>query len=111
MAIVRIDARRLTDVANLHATLAEVFGFGATYGKNLDALVDCLSHLDDPKAAMSRVQVLPGQLALIALDHAGGRSKQVAAQIAALGDVIAFVNWRRLEHGQGPVVALAYGAN
>jgi RNAse (barnase) inhibitor barstar len=108
MTIIRIDARRLTDAAALHAVLSETFGFPATYGKNLDALVDCLTHLDDVKAGMSRVQVFPGEVALLVLDHVDGKSKQQAAQVKALVDAVAFVNWRRLEKGQPPVLALAY---
>jgi RNAse (barnase) inhibitor barstar len=105
--IVRIDARRLTDAAGLHAALSEAFGFPATYGKNLDALIDCLTHLDDPKAALSRVQVFPGQVVLLALEHLDAKGKQ-AAQVKALVDAAAFVNWRRLEAGEPPVVAVAY---
>jgi hypothetical protein len=106
--LIRIDARRLTDAAGLHAALAEAFGFPAEYGKNLDALADCLTHLDNPSAGMSRVQVFPGQVALLVLDHAAALPKQQAAQVKALVDVVAFVNWRRLEKGQPPVLAVAY---
>jgi hypothetical protein len=106
--IVRIDARRLTDAAALHAVMSETFGFPATYGKNLDALVDCLTGLDDPRGGMSRVQVFPGQVALLVLEHADGKGKGPAAQVKALVDVVAFVNWRRMEKGQPPVLALAY---
>ena len=60
MTVVRIDARRLTDEAGLHAALAEAFGFPPTYGRNLDALVDCLTHL--------------GETALALGDRAGARS-------------------------------------
>ena len=105
---IRIDGRRLTDPAGLHAALSEAFGFPAGYGKNLDALVDCLTHLDDPKAGMSRVQVFPGHVALLVLDHADAKGKPQAAQVQSLVDVVAFVNWRRLEKGQPPVLAVAY---
>jgi|SRR5262245_13437734 len=106
--IIRIDARRLTDPAGLHAAMSEAFGFPATYGKNLDALIDCLTHLDDAKAGMSRVQVFRGQAALLVLEHVDGKSKQQATQVRAIVDAVAFVNWRRLEKGQPPVLALAY---
>jgi hypothetical protein len=105
--IIRIDARRLKDSAGLHAALNEAFGFPDEYGKNLDALVDCLTHLDDPKTRMSRVQLFPGQVALLVLDHAGANGKQ-ATLVRSLLDVIAFVNWRRLEKGQPPVLTVAY---
>src|SRR5262245_3667184 len=102
--IIRINARRLIDSAGLHATLPEAFGFPAGYGKNLDALVDCLTHLDDPSAGMSRVQVFPGQVALLAIEHAHHTGRPVAEQLRALVDALAFVNWRRLERGHPPVL-------
>ena len=108
--LIRIDARRLTDAAGLHAALNEVFGFAAGYGKNLDALVDCLTHLDNPKAALSRVQVFPGQIALLVLEHTHGLNPQTAAQVRSLVDAIAFVNWRRLEKNESPILAVAYEA-
>jgi hypothetical protein len=106
--IVRVDARRLTDMAGLHAAVAEAFGFPATYGKNLDALVDCLTHLDDPAAGMTRVQVFPGRALLLAIDHVAAAGRSAAEQVQALVDAVAFVNWRRLERGQPPVLAVAY---
>jgi hypothetical protein len=106
--IIRIDARRLSDSAALHATMSEAFGFPDWYGRNLDALVDCLAHLDDPKAGMSRVQVFPGQVALLALDHVDDPDQPRSEPLRKLLDVVAFVNWRRLEMGQPPVLALAY---
>jgi hypothetical protein len=108
--IIRIDARRLSDPAALHAVMAEAFGFFEGYGKNLDALVDCLSHLDDKKASLSRVQVAPGQIVLLAMDHTHGLKPAAVAQLKSLADVVAFVNWRRLENKQLPLLALAYEA-
>ena len=106
--LVRIDARRLTATAALHAVLDEAFGFAPGYGKNLDALVDCLTHLDDPQFSPSRVQVFPGQVALLVVEHTQGMGKPAAAQVKVLVDAVAFVNWRRLEKGQPPVLAVAY---
>jgi RNAse (barnase) inhibitor barstar len=104
--IIRIDVRRLTDSAAMHAVLAEAFGLSDGYGKNLDALVDCLTDLDKPQTAMSRVQLFPGQVALLSLEHSDGAKQH--AQMQSLLDAVAFVNWRRLEQGQPPVLAVAY---
>jgi RNAse (barnase) inhibitor barstar len=106
--LIRIDAGRLTDAAGLHGAVGEAFGFAPGYGKNLDALVDCLTHLDDPKASLSRVQVFPGQVVLLVIEHTQGMGKQTAAQVKALVDVVAFVNWRRMEKKEPPVLAVAY---
>lgn len=109
--IIRIDARRLIDAAGLHAALNEAFGFPGEYGNNLDALVDCLTYLDDRKAGMSRVQLRPGEVAVLVLEHMDGRGKPTDHQVTSLLDVVAFVNWRRLERGQPPVLAVAYDRN
>lgn len=106
--IIRIDARRLTDAAGLHAALNEAFGFLDEYGKNLDSLVDCLTYLDDPQAGMTRAHVRPGEVALLVLDHIDTNGKQIDRHVKSLLDAIAFVNWRRLETGQPPVLAVAY---
>lgn len=111
--IIHIDARKLTDSAGLHATLAEAFGFSASYGKNLDALVDCLDDLDNPGTGMTQVHVFPGQVALIAISHldeTGKNAGKVKTQVQALTDVAAFVNQRRLETKRPPLLAVAYEA-
>jgi hypothetical protein len=106
--LIRIDAKRLTDAAGLHATLGQAFGFAPGYGNNLDALVDCLTYLDDLKAGLTRVQVLPGEVAVLVVEHLPGAGKQTVAQVKALADAVAFVNWRRLQKKQAPVLTLAY---
>jgi hypothetical protein len=103
--IIRIDARKMADAANMHAALSDAFGFFSGYGKNLDALIDCLSSLDDPKAGLSSVQLFPGEILLLVIENV---SKKSAAQVKSLTDAVAFVNWRRWERGQKPVIALAY---
>ena len=107
--IIRIDSRKLMDDDTLHTTLSEAFGLLPSYGKNLDALVDCLTHLDDPKAGLSRTRTFPGQVALLAIEHVDGLGKPQETQLKRLVDVVAFVNWRRMEKGQAPVLAVAYG--
>ncbi len=105
--IVRIDARRLTDVAGLHAELSQAFGFPDGYGNNLDALIDCLTYLDDPDAGMTRVHVARGQVATLVIEHNDVATKS-ATQVRALVDAVAFVNWRRIEKGEPSILAVAY---
>jgi hypothetical protein len=106
--IVRIDARRLTDARGLHAALAEAFGFPPDYGNNLDALIDVLTHLDDPAAGMTRVHVFPDRVVTLAIEHVAAAGRSAAGPLRDLVDAAAFVNWRRLEHGRPPVLAVAY---
>ena len=108
MTIVRIDGRRVVDAKTFHDVLATTFGLPKTYGKNLDALVDCLTHIDDPKSGMTTVHVPMGGTLAIAIDHSsefGGSHRDLFASFC---EAIAFVNWRRVEKGQPPVLALAF---
>lgn len=41
-----LDGKKMISREGTHAYLQEVFGFPAHYGKNLDALYDCLTELD-----------------------------------------------------------------
>jgi hypothetical protein len=94
--IVRLDGKKLTDTAGLMAALGDALGFAV---KNRDALVDALTHLDDLRSCGAIV--FPGEVVLLAVE---GTTK-IAGQLA---EIAAFVNWRRLEKGQPPIVALAY---
>ena len=47
-----MDAGRLKDRCPAHEYLAEMFSFPAYYGKNLDALYDCLMDLCDCRIVM-----------------------------------------------------------
>ncbi len=98
MTIFKIDARRLTDDAALHAVIQETLALPADYGKNWDALADALTHLD--AAAAGPVTVV--------LNYADAFARQRPALWQQLHDVAAFANWRRAEKNQPPVICLAY---
>ncbi len=45
MEIILLDGRRMTSRPEAHTYLAEALRFPSYYGRNLDALADCLSEL------------------------------------------------------------------
>ena len=47
MTQITLDGNMLADAANVHDYLMDKLGFPKYYGKNLDALYDCLTELDD----------------------------------------------------------------
>lgn len=47
MSIYRLDGRKIKDRAMLHDTLAELLHFPDWYGRNLDALYDCLTDIQE----------------------------------------------------------------
>jgi RNAse (barnase) inhibitor barstar len=54
MTKVFVDTTGITDWPSFRRVFAQIFGFGAFYGNNIDALIGCLSYLDEPEAAMTR---------------------------------------------------------
>ncbi len=47
MKICVLDGEKITDKEALHSTLAECLGFPDWYGRNLDALYDCLTGMGE----------------------------------------------------------------
>lgn len=43
MKFILIDGEQINDISDIHKLFAELLGFPAWYGYNLDALYDCLS--------------------------------------------------------------------
>lgn len=91
--IVHLDGEKLKETAAMLAAFNSAFGFKA---KNRDALVDLLTHVDSGPTA----RVLPGELVLL-------RIEGECSQSAAIAELAAFVNWRRLEKGERPILMIA----
>ncbi len=108
MKVVKIDTRRITDWNTFDEVFQEAFGFPAFYGRNMNAWIDCMSSLDDPAAGMTTIHVQQGEVLVLQLDHVNDFSKRCPEQYAAIIEGAAFINWRRLEVGEGAVLALSY---
>ena len=98
---VRIDADHISDWPTFHAVFAKAFGFPQFYGKNMDAWIDCLTSLDYRAAEMTTVHVDPGGIVALIIDYAAGFKRRCPEQFDALVNCAAFVNWRRIEVGEG----------
>lgn len=53
MRLVLLDGARMRDKASFHEALKAAFGFPDYYGRNLDALHDCLSEQRDVQVCFS----------------------------------------------------------
>ncbi|MBK7585531.1 MAG: barstar family protein [Myxococcales bacterium] len=106
--IVNIDGSRITDWASFHDVFAEALGFPGFYGRNMNAWIDCMTSLDDAGAGMTSIHVPPGQVLTLALDHVDDVVKRCPEIYEALVDCTAFVNWRRIDSGRDPVLALSF---
>jgi hypothetical protein len=103
MPTVTLDTKAINDRASLHTVCQEAFGFPDFYGRNGDAFIDCLSHLDGD---MSRFTLKAGETLIVELPDAYEFGKRAPEQAAALLGWIGDVNARSIERGEPPRVLL-----
>ena len=106
--IVRIDTRLITDWASFHDVFARLFGFPDYYGRNMDAWNDCMTYLNDPEASDTAVKAKPGEVVVLHLEHMIDFKKRCPELYEAIVECSAFVNYRRIERGNDPVLALSF---
>jgi hypothetical protein len=109
MPVVSIPGSRIVDWATFHTVFAEVLGFPAFYGRNMDAWIDCIADCDQDSGMVSTVVPASDVLTLQIEGVAGFRSR-CPEQFDALIDASAFVNWRRVSRGDRAIVALSFAA-
>ena len=105
---VAIDTAQIIDWESFHTVFAETFGFPDFYGHNLNAWIDCLSSLDTPDAGMTTVHAPPGGVLLLALLGVHDLASRCPDIYAAIIEATAFINYRRAEVGQPPVLCLSF---
>lgn len=108
MGVVKIDGTRIYDWQSFHRVFAEALGFPDFYGNNMDAWIDCVSCADDPSAGMVSATVASGGVLTLQIENVDLFAKRCPEQYEALVEAVAFVNWRRVENGEGALLALAF---
>jgi hypothetical protein len=107
-AKILLDCKDISDWNSFHGEFARVFGFPDFYGKNMDAWIDCMTSLDTPEDGMSSVHCKPGSVVALELENVKDFAYRCPEQYKAMIECSAFVNWRRLENGDSPVLALSF---
>lgn len=105
-----IDCARIQDWETFHDVFAEVFGFPAFYGRNMDAWIDCMTSLDSPEDQLTSVHCETRKPFTLVLENVRDFMTRCPEQYAAIIECSAFVNWRRLEMGESAVLALSFHA-
>jgi len=108
MTVVRLDTRRITDWESFHDVFAELFHFPGYYGRNLNAWIDCMTCLDEPHAELSPIQTSPDDVVVIHLEDSDDFIRRCPEQYAAIIECSSFVNWRQIEEGRPPILALSF---
>ena len=105
MASAILDGRKLTDMNAFHRECELAFGLPDFYGRNISALIDCLSGVRDDDG-MSRFVLAPDEVLDIELNDASIVSHEAPAVLAALEDTVDEVNLRYGEQGKTPPLRL-----
>jgi len=109
--IVRIDTRLITDWASFHEVFALLFGFPDYYGRNRNAWIDCMTYLNDPVVKDTAVSAKPGEVVVLHLEHIIDFKKRCPEVYDAIVECSAFVNYRQIQCGKEPVLALSFFEN
>jgi RNAse (barnase) inhibitor barstar len=109
--IVRIKTQSITDWSSFHNVFAQTFGFPDYYGRNMDAWIDCMTYLNDPEGTDTAIQAKPGEVVVLHLEHVVDFRKRCPAIYDAIIECSAFVNYRQIETGNDPVLALSFFEN
>jgi hypothetical protein len=101
---------QIVDWDSFHEVFARALGFPSFYGDTLDSWIDCLSSADDAGAGMVSAELVVPDGAVLTLDlgRVDDFAERCPEQFATLNECAAFVNWRRMEQGASPVLALSY---
>ena len=105
MRYIRIDTEAINDWASFHKVFADAFGFPDFYGNNMDAWIDCMTRLDDE---FNSVRVEPGELVTLQLENIKSLKQRCPEQHTKLIECAAFVNWRRIDVGEPPILVLSF---
>jgi hypothetical protein len=102
--VISIPTEKIVDWSSFHDVFQTVLGFPEFYGRNMDAWIDCMTSLDRPDDGMSAVTVGTGEL--LAMRIGDELRLRCPEQYNAIVECSAFVNVRRVEVGETPVLAL-----
>jgi hypothetical protein len=103
---VTIPVNEIFDWDSFHDVFKRVFGFPDFYGRNMDAWIDCMTDLDAPEGGMVQVSVRTGELVALEVYGAADFERRCPEQFRALVECAAFVNFRRVDLGELPILTL-----
>ena len=102
-----IEGTSILDREGFHSTFSNAFGFPEYYGRNMDAWIDCMTTLDDPEP-QSDLSVKEGDFVVLKVESAEIVQSKSPEIWKDINECVAFVNFRRMEAGHQPILALAY---
>lgn len=94
MKKIKIDINQISNWDSFHDVFAKTFQFPDYYGRNMDAWIDCMDEFAE-------------ELTLINLGDCRTLKETNPQIIEAINECSAFVNYRRTESNQNPVLIIS----
>lgn len=98
---------KIGDWLSFHEVFKTTLGFPDFYRRNMNAWIDCMTSVDRVDDGMSAVTVSPGELLILQIDDE--LRIRCPEQYIAIIECTGFVNRRRMEAGESPVLGLLLG--
>ena len=106
--IVKIPVSEIRDWESFHTVFAKTLGFPSFYGRNMNAWVDCMDSIDCREDGMTSVHASEGGMLVMDLGICTDFAQRCPEQYEAILDSTGFVNHRRIDVGEKPVLALSF---
>ena len=105
MASAELNGASILGWDTFHSECQQAFGFPETYGKTMDAWVDCLSYLRD-EDGMTRFRLKPNEVLEIVVKDAAAMRERVPDLLEEMTFCVAGINERYEDYGEKPALAL-----
>jgi hypothetical protein len=105
MASAELNGASILDWDTFHTECQRAFGFPDSYGKTMDAWVDCLSYLRD-EDGMSKFRLKPNEKLEIVVKDAAAMRERVPDLLEEMTFCVAGINERYEDYGEKPALAL-----
>lgn len=105
LRIIDVPAAEIIDWESFHDVFARVFQFADYYGRNFNARIDLMTYLD-LEGQVDALVVPPGTLVGLRLRGAESFAARAPELYQAIIDGVTFVNFRREEMGEEPLLSL-----
>lgn len=106
--VVKIPVDKIHDWDSFHTVFAETLGFPDFYGRNMNAWIDCMTSIDSPEDAMSKIHGNKEAGMILDLGVCTEFAKRCPQQYEAILDSVGFINYRRMEAGEEPALSLSF---
>ena len=105
---ITIDTSKIVDWESFHDVFASQLGFTEFYGRNMNAWIDCMTSIDSPDDGLTDIHAPESGAFVIQLSQMDDLRSRCPEIASAIEECTAFVNYRRIEGGEPPVLMLAY---